>query len=378
MGSVHGYQSARGKRYLVRYKKPDGSQGAKRGFRTKREAESFLFEVESARRQGSFLDPQAAKTRVDQLGQVWLDAKRSSMKPSSFAPVETAWRLRVQPKWGRWPVSDIVFTEVRAWVAELNRSSGATVVIRTYGVLAGILDDAVRDGRISRNPARAGDVGLPRKVRGRHSYLSHQEVLRLAEAAGERRALILVLAYTGIRWGEAAGLRVEDVEFAKGRLNITQNAVEVHGTVHLGTPKSTRGRLVPVPNFVLDVLREHTIGRAAGDLVFPAADGTYMRRVRASSNSKSWFKTALRDAGLEPMTLHDLRHTAASLAVQSGAHVKTIQRMLGHTSASMTLDVYADLFDTDLDHVSHALDTAANEAAGEAIRKLRGSGPNTT
>lgn len=78
------------------------------------------------------------------------------------------------------------------------------------------------------------------------------------------------------------------------------------------------------------------------------------------------------------MTLHDLRHTAASLAVQSGAHVKTIQRMLGHTSASMTLDVYADLFDTDLDHVSTALDAAALQAGGDAVRKLRGDLESTS
>ena len=75
---------------------------------------------------------------------------------------------------------------------------------------------------------------------------------------------------------------------------------------------------------------------------------------------KSWFKTALREAALPLMTLHDLRHTAASLAVQSGANVKTIQRMLGHTSAAMTLDVYSDLFDDDLDDVATALDRAAH------------------
>ena len=371
MGSIHAYKTTQGKRYLVRYKKPDNSQGAKRGFRTKREAEAFLLDVESSRRHGTFIDPQASNARIDQLGQVWLEAKQSSMKPSSYAPVEAAWRLRVQPRWGARIVSDIVFTDVRAWVTQLSRGSGATVVIRTYGVLASILDDAVRDGRISRNPARAGSVGLPRKTRGRHRYLTHQEVFRLAEAAGERRTLILLLAYTGIRWGEAAGLRVKDIDFAKGRLHIVQNAVEVHGTVHVGTPKSARGRLVPVPRFVLAALLDQVAGRGQDDLVFAAADGGHMRRVRASADSRSWFKTALKEAGLDPMTLHDLRHTAASLAVQSGAHVKTIQRMLGHTSASMTLDVYADLFDTDLDHVSTALD-AAVRADEDAVRKRGG------
>ena len=87
-----------------------------------------------------------------------------------------------------------------------------------------------------------------------------------------------------------------------------------------------------------------------------------MRRTRTSDGSKSWFKTALAKAELPLMTIHDLRHTAASLAVQSGANVKTIQRMLGHTSAAMTLDVYSDLFEDDLDAVSAALDRAASRA----------------
>nr|WP_268773233.1 tyrosine-type recombinase/integrase [Microbacterium sp. Leaf436] len=79
---------------------------------------------------------------------------------------------------------------------------------------------------------------------------------------------------------------------------------------------------------------------------------------RASGGSRSWFVTALDAAGLERMTVHDLRHTAASLAISSGANVKAVQRMLGHASAAMTLDVYADLFDDDVDTVSAALDAA--------------------
>lgn len=112
----------------------------------------------------------------------------------------------------------------------------------------------------------------------------------------------------------------------------------------------------------MDELTTAMEGRPRSALVFPGRDGQYMRRTRSDEGSKSWFKTALAAADLPPMTAHDLRHTAASLAVQAGANVKTIQRMLGHTSAAMTLDVYSDLFDTDLDAVSEALDSAAGKA----------------
>jgi integrase len=283
------------------------------------------------------------------------------MKPSSFAPVETAWRLRVKPTWGRWEVADIRHTDVRAWVAKLTGELGASVTIRTFGVLASILDDAVYDGRIASNPARMGRIGLPRKTRGRHGYLTHEEVMRLARYSGDRALLVLLLAYTGIRWGEATALRVKDIDVAKGRLHIHANAVEVHGQIHVGTTKSHKGRLVPVPAFLVEQLVVATAGSPRDGLVFSARDGGFMRRTRTSDGSKSWFKTALAKAELPIMTIHDLRHTAASLAVQSGANVKTIQRMLGHTSAAMTLDVYSDLFEEDLDAVAGALDRAATK-----------------
>lgn len=87
-----------------------------------------------------------------------------------------------------------------------------------------------------------------------------------------------------------------------------------------------------------------------------------MKRTRASKGSKSWFKTAAASAGATGLTVHELRHTAASLAVQAGANVKVVQRMLGHASAAMTLDVYADLFDNDLDVLSAALDQARSDS----------------
>ena len=192
-------------------------------------------------------------------------------------------------------------------------------------------------------------------------------MIRLARSCGDRKLLVLVLAYTGIRWGEAAALRVKDIDFARGRIHITRNAVEVHGKIHVGTPKSHTARVVPVPGVLIEQLRLATTGLTRESLIFPAADGGYMRRARSDDGSKSWFKTALAKADLPVMTTHDLRHTAASLAVQSGANVKTIQRMLGHTSAAMTLDVYSDLFDEDLNAVSDRLNEGAQNAGARDL-----------
>jgi integrase len=104
-------------------------------------------------------------------------------------------------------------------------------------------------------------------------------------------------------------------------------------------------------------------GKGPDDLVFvDETTGSYVRGPKTSAGENSWFLRALTAAGVERLTPHDLRHTAASLAVSSGANVKAVQRMLGRASASMTLDVYADLFDDDLDAVAERLEEGARGA----------------
>lgn len=360
VGSIEPYETAKGKRYRVRYRKPDHSQGAKRGFATKRDAERWMREVEGSKDRGQFIDSADARVTIDTLGPGWL-LSQTHLKPSSLRPVEDAWRLRVQPKWGAYPVSAIRHSDVQAWVSTMSKERSATVVIRTHGVLASILDSAVRDRRILANPAR--EITLPRKSSRRHVYLNHEQVHRLAGNSGDKATLVLTLAYTGLRWGEAVALRLSHLDFEKGRINVLENAVEVANVIHVGTPKTHKTRSVPMPAFLAPYLLAQTAGRSKNDLVFAGRDGEYMKRTRVSEGSKSWFKSALAASSLEPMTLHDLRHSAASLAVSAGANVKAVQRMLGHASAAMTLDRYADLFDDDLDAVAARLDDAVMAAS---------------
>lgn len=359
MGSVHPYMTAAGKRYRVAYRKPDHSQGLKRGFTTKRDAELFLAEVEVSKARGEFIDSAAARVTIDALAGAWL-ASQGHLKPSAYRPVESAWRIHVQPKWGSRGVGTIRHSEVQAWVSELGRTKGATTVIRAYGVLAAMLDIAVKDRRISTNSARG--VNLPRKTGKRHVYLTHAQVETLAQASGEHATIVYTLAYTGLRWGELTALRVRDADVLRRRLTVAENAVAIGGIVHVGTPKSHETRSVPFPAFLADAIAQRCEGKRPADLVFDAETGGHMRRPNTSNNTTSWFLRALADAGLERMTIHDLRHTAASLAISSGANVKAVQRMLGHASAAMTLDVYADLFDDDLEAVSTALNDARSAA----------------
>ncbi|EID15303.1 integrase [Mycolicibacterium phlei RIVM601174] len=260
-------------------------------------------------------------------------------------------------------LGDIRPTAVQQWMTDLGRGTGdlkpvgAAVVQRTHYVLSSILADAVRDNLIARNPA-AG-IKLPRTSRKRPLYLTHEQVADLAAAAGEYEGLVLLLAYTGMRWGEAVGLRVHDLDLLRKRASITENAVQSGGRIHVGTPKAHKQRTVPLPEFLVPYLARQCEGKDRDGLLFLGDDGRHLRRAHPTSG---WFARTVKASGIPHATPHDLRHTAASLAVSAGANVKAVQKMLGHASAAMTLDVYADLFDDDLEAVATALDAARTAA----------------
>lgn len=367
MATIESYNTKSGKRYRVRYRTPDHRQTDKRGFTTKRDAEAFAATVEVSKLTGNYISPTLGRITVAELAPDWLSRKESDVAPSNYRTLDSAWRTHVQPKWGRRRIADIETGEVETWIAEMRRTitepgddgkpvvikkgAGATTVIRSHGVLAGILDDAVKARRLAVNPAR-GVENLPKKSRKRHVYLSAEDVDRLATESREYRALVLVLAYCGLRWGELVALRVRDVEFLRRRLTVHDNAVQLGVEHAVGLTKSRKTRSVPVPQFILDELSVHCQGKEQDDLVFPGPNGRYLARPKST---RGWFSGAVKRAKVQTITPHDLRHTTASLAVSAGVNVLALARMLGHTSAKVTLDVYADLFDDDLDAVAVTL-----------------------
>jgi integrase len=149
------------------------------------------------------------------------------------------------------------------------------------------------------------------------------------------------------------GLRVHDVQFLSRRLSIHDNAVQIGVQHFVGPTKGGDARSVPIPAFVLDELSVQCAGKEPGDLVFAGADGGYLPRPKSSNG---WFTRAVRAAGVQKITPHDLRHTCASTSISLGVNVLALSRMLGHKSAEITLDTYSDLFDTDLDAVASVLD----------------------
>ena len=198
-------------------------------------------------------------------------------------------------------------------------------------------------------------------------YLNEAQLETIAKACGPYETLVMVLGYTGLRWGVAAALRVGRVDVLRGRLTIAENMVEVGGRTVFGTPKMHERRSVPVlPSLRRDLARACE-GKGRDDFVFPGARGGVLRD---NVFRRRYFNAAVEAAEVGPFTPHDLRDTAASFAISSGAHVKVVQRMLGHKSATLTLDRYAALFPDDLDHATDRMEGARQKS--KISRSARG------
>lgn len=363
MATIEKYQNASGATfYMCRYRQPNGVQTKKRGFTTKRDAEAFAATVEVEKLTGSYVQPTKGRVLVGALGPPWLARQQAHMKPSGWRSYESAWRIHVEPRWGSAQIADVKFSDVQAWVAELATSKGPLIVETCASVLRRTLDDAVSDRLLSVNPARG--VKLPRRTPRRNVYLTASQLDALADEAGRYRSLVYLLGICGLRWGEAAALRVSDVDFLRRRITLHRNAVVIGREAHVGSLKSGKNRTVVLPRFVADDLAQTAEGKGRDELLWPNVIGGYLA---PPSSTDSWLSGAVArcraaDPTFPRVTAHALRHTAASLAISAGANVKVVQRMLGHSSAAMTLDVYADLFDTDLDALADRLDSARDNA----------------
>jgi integrase len=210
-----------------------------------------------------------------------------------------------------------------------------------------------------------------------HNYLTHRQVAQLADES-KHPEIVMFLAYSGCRWGEMAALRPKDADLDRGRITITRSASKVNSRSVIGTPKTWEIRTVAIPADIADLLRP--VVRAQRDpngLLWARPDGEPLRppttthwlggavrRCITASAHCDQYGTPNGPATFPRVTAHQLRHTAASLMIASGAHVKTVQRQLGHRSAEMTLNQYGHLFDSDLDDVAARMGAAMRTATG--------------
>src|SRR5690348_580577 len=213
-------------RYRARYRDPSGRQHEQR-FARKVDAQRWLDEATSALVTQTWTPPARGRVTVAEWAERWL-AAQTGIKPSTHYRYGTLLHAHVLPAWGTHRLADVTHADVATWVAQMRQRGSASGTVRqAHRVLSLLLDLAVRDGRIPRNPAER--VPLPRIVRGEPRFLTRGEVELLADAAGEDGDVIRLLANTGLCFGELAALGVRRVDFLRKRLTVAESATEVAG-----------------------------------------------------------------------------------------------------------------------------------------------------
>jgi integrase len=224
-----------------------------------------------------------------------------------------------------------------------------------YGVLRASMTAAVDAELIVRSPCRG--IKLPADRRAQPRFLSVDELHALADAMPvEYRPMVYIAGVLGLRFSEVAGLRVRAVDFLRGTVAVVETVAEVEGRVMIADVKTKSSRrLITAPNEVTDMLAEHMArrGRPGPDeFVFVAPMGGPLR---ASHFRKRVWTPAVTRAGLDGLTFHGLRHSAAGLMIELGAHPRVIQQRLGHASVRTTLDVYGAVLPSVDENVSTGL-----------------------
>ena len=366
----------KGSRWRARYVDDHGREHAK-VFARKVDAQHWLDNVVSEHVTGTWTDPKLSGQTFGALAERWV-ATKATRAPKTVAGYRSLLDTLVLPRWGDAPLRDMTFDALQVWITGLSangsvrregRSLSASRVRQAHQLVGAVLKFAVKAKHLAANPAEG--IELPRLPEGEQRYLTHEQLHRVAVACGRYRTMIFVLGYCGLRFGEAAALKVADVDIAGRRIRVRRSVTYVTGTGLVeGAPKNHTARTVPVPAFVAGLLATELEDRGGDELAFPPPRGEYL----AIENVRHPFAKAVAAVGCPGVRLHDLRHTCASLAISAGANVKVVQRLLGHKTATLTLDRYGHLFPDDLDAVADAFDSAADDL--RTVTGLRVVGSN--
>jgi integrase len=182
------------------------------------------------------------------------------------------------------------------------------------------------------------------------------------------RTLVYLLAYGGLRIGEAAGLRLEHLNLLQGRVQVVQSLSEVGGRIHIGPTKTRSRRTVSLPPFLRAMLEDHISEYSSRDgFVFSAPEGGPIRP--RNFRARAW-DPAVMAAGVSPLRIHDLRHTCAALLIEQGAHIKEVADRLGHSSPVVTMNTYAHILPSLKARLSDGLENAFRQAVGESAASV--------
>ncbi len=343
----------------------------KRGFPTRREAETALAEAITDLQRGEFVRP--ARGTLGEYLAGWLEARRSDLRPTTHYGYTKVVMKRIIPSLGHVMLSALDAATLEAWYTRLTVSGGgrgkplsAKTVANTAGVLSVALADAVRLKLLKHNPT--ADARLPRRDRREMAAWTESEAAAFLATVGDERLhpLWRVVLATGLRRGEPCGLRWKDVDLVADALEVAETRV-VAADVVTGSPKTKAGaRIVALDAGTVAALsawrKKVTEERLAAGPAWSDHGLVFVDELGVPPHPETmtrWWNEAVARAGVRRIRLHDARHSAATMALRAGVPLKVVTQRLGHADVAVTMRVYQ--------HVTAQDDRAAAEALGRAL-----------
>nr|MDT0658961.1 site-specific integrase [Micromonospora sp. DSM 115978] len=327
-------------RFQARYIGPDGiERKAPHTFETERQAAKWLTVVESEIIKGDWAAPEAGEVELGGYGRKWIAERK--LQPRTRENYEDLFRLHIAPHLGGLALGAIKPQTIRSWRRKLlDGGTTEPQAVKAYSLLRAILNTAVKEDEIIRqNPCRI--AGYDRYHTPERPVATVGQVLALAEQMPARfSALIVVAAFSGLRWGEMAALRRCDVDREAGTVRVPRKLAALRNRMEFGPPKSEAGnRTVALPAAARAALAAHLtefVGEGAEALVFTGEKGAALRTANFQRAVK--WAAALRAAGMPAgFHFHDLRHTGNNLAASTGASTRELMHRMGHASMRAAL-----------------------------------------
>ena len=312
-----------------------------RTFRTRKEAERFQNTEMADRVRGSWIDPRRASTRFADVAGEWLDS-HPTKKDSTLARDRSIVENYLRPAVGETPIGQLTRADIQRLVNAWTKKLGPRTVRRQYAILRAICNFAVDTDRIGHSPCRR--IKLPEEPPAKPVTLTPEGLRAVAAELDETsRPMVYLGAVLGLRWGEAAGLRVGDINHSTGTVSVSvQRTRGRKGRMVTSEPKWGSSRKMTAPGPLLAMLEEHVARLGISDdpaaHVCTSPDGKPLHY--SNWRQRQWLP-ACEAARLEGLTFHSLRTANATAMVALAVDVKTAQSRVGHKSALTTLNVYA-------------------------------------
>lgn len=360
-------------RWQVLYRDPD-RQGRERvygSYATKDRADKEKRKLEVSLDEGTYTDPDGRKVTLAEWSRIWLATKAGKEQATidSYQGLLDKWVL---PTFGPTPIGRIETGDIATWIAEMTKAGlGPSRVNQARLVLSGCLELAVEDGRLASNRAaskvvRLAQPKIPKKPLRVEEVPTIEQVETLIETIAPRwQGLIVVLAYAGVRFGEAAALRSGDVVI--GGIYIDEAVKENSRGIYLGDVKDHEERFVQLPATVIRRIR--TLANVTDDdpadrMLFTTDRGGLLS---VSSFHNQVWEPALKKAAVRDRKLHVLRAFAASLWLDAGGSIEYVRTQLGHSDLATT-QKYLVLFDRSRDQILDRLETMLADPGADQMQ----------